>query len=321
MGASPGLPWSADAGERRRFGVILGLTLIVFVPPAFLIPTLEVPEIERSEAEKVPPQLARLIERPKPPAQPEKIQPGREPEPKPEPEAEPEPEVTTPSPDLPEPQLAQPEQDPEPVQNAPERQTVEQAREKASSSGLLAMKDRLASLRASKPAPAKRLQANAGAEGLSGDPVVTESETALQGSGGVEDADAPRARVAVDSHQVKQVKPTSEPVRKVAGAKAPKPSAGERAMSNIRKVFATQKTALYSLYRRELRQDPTLAGKVLLELVIEPDGSVSACDVVNSELENPALERRIAMRVRLFNFGSDNVEARKVRFPVDFLPG
>ena len=92
-------------------------------------------------------------------------------------------------------------------------------------------------------------------------------------------------------------------------------------MSNIRQVFDAQKTALYSMYRRELRQDPTLKGKVLLELVIEPDGSVSACEVVSSELEHPTLEQRIAMRVRLFNFGADNVEARKVRFPIDFLPG
>ena len=92
-------------------------------------------------------------------------------------------------------------------------------------------------------------------------------------------------------------------------------------MSNIRKVFDAQKTALYSMYRRELRQDPTLEGKVLLELVIEPDGSVSACEVVSSELEHPGLEQRLAMRVRLFNFGADNVEARRVRFPIDFLPG
>ncbi|MEP1581329.1 MAG: TonB family protein, partial [Marinobacter sp.] len=85
--------------------------------------------------------------------------------------------------------------------------------------------------------------------------------------------------------------------------------------------FDAQKTSLYSLYRRELRQDPTLEGKVMLELVIEPDGSVSSCEVVSSELGNQSLEQRIAMRVRLFNFGEDDVEPRTVRFPIDFLPG
>ncbi len=59
----------------------------------------------------------------------------------------------------------------------------------------------------------------------------------------------------------------------------------------------------------------------MLELVIEPDGSVSSCEVVSSELGNQSLEQRIAMRVRLFNFGEDDVEPRTVRFPIDFLPG
>ena len=92
-------------------------------------------------------------------------------------------------------------------------------------------------------------------------------------------------------------------------------------MSNIRQVFDAQKSVRYSLYQRELRQDPTLEGKVTLELVIEPDGSVSACQVVGSELGNPGLEQRIAMRVRMFNFGSAQVETRKVQFPIEFLPG
>jgi len=134
----------------------------------------------------------------------------------------------------------------------------------------------------------------------------------------------PVTEAAVADHKVKKIAPKTEPAEQTIARADPapgKPSAGERAMSNIRKVFDAQKTALYSLYKRELRQDPTLEGKVLLELVIEPDGSVSACEVVSSELENPTLEQRIAMRVRMFNFGADSVEQRKVRFPVDFLPG
>lgn len=91
-------------------------------------------------------------------------------------------------------------------------------------------------------------------------------------------------------------------------------------MNTIRQVFDAQKTVLYALYRRELRQDPTLEGKVLLELDIEPDGRVSRCEVVNSDLGNPALEARLASRVLLFDFGSDEVERRTVRFPIEFLP-
>ncbi len=324
--ADSGLPWSSDLGERRRFAVIMVVMLALFLPPAFLVPMLEVPEIERSEAEKVPPRLARLVEKPKPVMPPEPVQPEREPEP------EQEPEVVKEKPIQPKPDVAKAEPDPEPAPNPetkpkaisePEqKQTAEQAREKAARSGLLAMKDKLASLRSPEPTQAREFAVNTQSEVVDATNSPEEPQQVLSGSGGVEDAPAPETTVAVAGHEVKAVEAPEEKSREVAAkpAKA-EPSVGERAMSNIRKVFDAQKSALYSMYQRELRQDPTLEGKVLLELVIEPDGSVSACEVVSSELEHPKLEQRIAMRVRLFNFGADSVEARKVRFPIDFLPG
>lgn len=321
-----GLPWNRDLGESRRFTGIVLVMLVLLLPPAFLIPMMDVPEIERSEAEKVPPRLARLVAKPKPVVPPESARP------KPEPETEPEPEVKKEEPKQPEPKVARVEPDPVPApkpesepQAVPEqkpKQTTEQARQKASRSGLLAMRDKLASLRSPEPTPAREFAVNTQPEAAEVENSPEDSQQVLSGSGGVEDVSVPETTVAVAEHQVKTVDAPEEESREVAAkpAKA-EPAVGERAMSNIRKVFDAQKTALYSMYRRELRQDPTLEGKVLLELVIEPDGSVSACEVVSSELEHPTLEQRIAMRVRLFNFGADNVEARKVRFPIDFLPG
>lgn len=322
--AGSGLPWSSDLGERRRFAVIMVVMLALFLPPAFLVPMLEVPEIERSEAEKVPPRLARLVEKPKPVMPPEPVQPEREPEP--------EPEVVKEKPKQPEPEIAKVEPDPVPapkpetrpktVSDPEPKQTAEQAREKASGSGLLAMRDKLASLRSPEPTQAREFAVNTQTDAVERNRTTTDSEQVLAGSGGVADATAPETNVAVAEHEVKTVDaPVEESGEVAAKPVKAEPSVGERAMSNIRKVFDAQKTALYSMYRRELRQDPTLEGKVLLELVIEPDGSVSACEVVSSELEHPKLEQRIAMRVRLFNFGADRVEARKVRFPIDFLPG
>lgn len=317
-----GLPWSHDLSESRRFSAIVVVVLALFLPPALLIPVLDVPEVERSEAEKVPPRLARLVESPAPVVQPEPVQPKSEPEP------EPEPELKKEKPEQPEPAVAQVEPDPpapEPKPKSPDpqpKQTTEQAREKASRSGLLAMRDKLTSLRSPEPTPAREFAVNTQPEGAERTVPPEDSEQILSGSGGVEDAPAPETTVAVAEHEVKKVDAPVEESQAVAAKPATtEPSVGERAMSNIRKVFDAQKTALYSMYRRELRQDPTLEGKVLLELVIEPDGSVSACEVVSSELKHPTLEQRIAMRVRLFNFGADKVEARKVRFPIEFLPG
>ncbi|MBW0146396.1 AgmX/PglI C-terminal domain-containing protein [Marinobacter arenosus] len=318
LGQEMGLPWRTAKGENRRFVVISLLVAAVFLPLAVLIPTIDVPQIERSQAEKVPPQLARLVDRPEPVEPPEPVRPEPQPEPQPTRENSSEADEPVESADKPVPAVA----DPEPVTPTPATQSVEQAREKASRSGLLAMKDRLASLRAPENEAVEQLQANTGAGGVPAGSDIADADRVLKGSGGVEDTAAPETQVAVEGHRVKEVKASPEvSERRVAKAEPAEPATGERAMSNIRQVFDAQKTALYSLYRRELRQDPTLEGKVLLELVIEPDGSVSACQVVSSELENPTLEQRIAMRVRLFNFGSDNVETRKVRFPIDFLPG
>ncbi|MEQ9546488.1 MAG: AgmX/PglI C-terminal domain-containing protein [Marinobacter sp.] len=309
-GYRTGLPWSSAKGENGRFGLILLVTFALFLPPAIWIPSLVLPVPEREESEDATPRIAKLIEQRDPPVP---IQP---PDPKPEPQSEQATAADAPAPKTQERELEQTTPDSGPK---PERQTVEKAREKASRSGLLAMKDQLAALRSSEPEDDQRLIANA-ADATAGRPQAIEnSAETLQGSGGVNKDSGPKRQVDVASHQVRKVKVAREPEPAAVAKSAPGPA--ERGMSNIRKVFNAQKTALYSLYRRELRQDPNLEGKVLLELVIEPDGSVSRCDVVSSELDNPELERRIAMRVQLFNFGADSVAARKVKFPIDFLPG
>lgn len=308
------LSWSREEGERLRLAVITGVALLLFIPLALLIPALDVPVPEREKAQSLPPQLAKLI------VKPEVIE---KPVPKPA-------EGAAPPKPAPTPQVATPAPKPVPVKQPLKQtsQSVEQARETASQSGLLAMKDRLTSMRQSAPKTAPVIQANTGDVGSLASGVKAQDQTqpgsdTLQGSGGVNDVQTTtRADVDVAGHEVRQIDAPKQ-VKPVVAAPVPtqKPSVGERPMSNIRQVFDSGKTALYSLYQRELRKDPTLAGKVLLELVIEPDGSVSTCRVISSELASPALEQKIAMRVHLFNFGIDNVEARKVRFPIDFLPG
>lgn len=308
------LPWSRDRAESWRFVAIVVLVLGLFMVPAALIPYLEVPEIDRAEAERIPPRLAKLVA-PPPPEPPKQPEPVQEPQPDPEPEPEKVQEVVkakpAPKPEQPQPS---PKADEQPVQ------TTEQARETASQSGLFAMKSQLQALTKTEPKHSRNLSANVtGSEaiGLLAHPSNAE---VLAGSGGVEAREGPAREVAVAGHQVAEVDAPEE----VIVAKAEKPArkpAKQRAMSNIRQVFDAQKSVLYSLYKRELRKDPTLEGKVTLELVIEPNGSVSACRVVASELSNPPLEQRIAMRVQMFDFGAAQVTARKVQFPIDFLPG
>ena len=107
------------------------------------------------------------------------------------------------------------------------------------------------------------------------------------------------------------------PVGAMRVAKAPDSS---RSIEDVRRVFDANKGAIYAIYNRALRANPGLAGKVVLELTIEPDGSVSDCSVSSSEIEDDDLLRKITRRVQLFNFGAQAVTVTKISYPVHFLP-
>ena len=77
---------------------------------------------------------------------------------------------------------------------------------------------------------------------------------------------------------------------------------------------------LVAIYNRALRQDPTLQGKVILELVISPAGQVMDVKVVASEIDDEAVVAKIVSRVRLFDFGARDVSTTTISYPVHFLP-
>ena len=105
--------------------------------------------------------------------------------------------------------------------------------------------------------------------------------------------------------------------RKVAGSGA---SLG-RTDEEIQIVFDRQKAALYRLYNRELRQNPTLKGQIVLRLTIQPDGSVSACEVKSSDMKAPQLAAQVVERVKGFDFGAKTgIAAVTIVYPIDFLP-
>lgn len=312
------LPWDREPGERLRLGLSLLLFLVVFVPLAIWIPRIELPEPDRQTQEQLPPQLARLIQEkpePKPVLKPEPEKP------KPEPEAKPKPEPTSAPKPQPKPApVIKPE--PKPVAPAePPKQTAEQARAVAAKSGLMALSEDFSAMQSlAKESSDPRLSANVETETASVATKTVESD-ALQRSEGIKDVKGPTEQVALAEHQVKQVDaPAPAKPSKPRPKAAPDPGPAERSMANIRRVFDQQKSVLFSLYNRALRKNPALEGEVLLEVTVEPDGHVSNCRVVSSELNAPALEQKIVMRVRLFNFGAADVETRTVRFPINFLP-
>ena len=110
----------------------------------------------------------------------------------------------------------------------------------------------------------------------------------------------------------------------IGGGDRPKARSGpgaSRTDEEIQIVFDRYKSAFYRLYNRELRNNPALQGKMVLRLTIEADGSVSMCTLQSTDMNAPDLATQVVNRVRTINFGAkEGVQAVTIVYPIDFLP-
>ena len=321
------LPWTLGAEQEERFKRVLKGTLAAVLALALLLSALPVPEPDPDAVEDVPPRFARLIlERPEPPPPPPVVR--EEPEPLPEPEPEPvveTPVIETPPP-LPEPERVVEEPPPAPP---PENQ-VEQARERARSAGLLPFAEQLSALRDEAlldDLAGPQTTVSAAAVDATGAPersLITSRAGAS--SGGINTAAlsrdtggsalAGRATTRVES-PVEQLAPSGSGSAAGGGSEDGRAA---RSREEIERVFDQNKGAIYALYNRALRQNPSLEGKLVLRLTIAPDGTVTECEVVSSELGDPDLEQKLVQRVMLFRFEAKDVAPVTTTKPIDFFP-
>jgi protein TonB len=301
------LPWTPSEEEQRRLRRVLGAVLGLFIAFGVIIPLL--PEREKSAAPPVVPErvVEFLLERPKP-------------------KPKPPPPVATPKPvELPKPEMSVVKPPPEP-KPAPKPQPKPDPKQKAASSGLLAMSQQLAELRqldvATKP-DAKPVSAGAGektrvdralltakaGEGSTGIVVSTMSSGFGGGAAALKGYDT--ARVAAPPSGAS---PADAVERSGRSLKA------SRTREEIELVFDRNKSAIYALYSRALRDKPTLQGKVVLEVTIAPSGEVTDCRVVSSELNDGELERKLVARVRMFRFEARDVATMTTTKPIEFFP-
>jgi len=314
------LPWDFASEENDRLRDIVKKVFIATIVLTVLISLLPVPEVNLDDAERVPPRFAKLmLERPKPPPPPPVVQPKPE-----EPKIE-EPKVV---------EDKKPEPKPEPVvENKPEPKpepkpldTVKQAREKAAVAGLLPFADDLADLRdnqALASVRADRQLAGAAGEAKRAERSMITSK-AGKGSGGINTAAMSRDTGGAGLETDMTTTAVSSTVAGLGSAPlADRPdaiSAPARSREEIEMIFDQNKGAIYALYNRALRRDPTLQGKMVLRLTIEPSGSVSMCEVVSSEIEDEELQRKLINRVKLFRFQQKDVARITTTKPIDFFP-
>ncbi|MES2918558.1 MAG: AgmX/PglI C-terminal domain-containing protein [Pseudomonadota bacterium] len=325
------MPWSGDEEEEKRyrkvmiislcFGLLFGSVVIVFKPGARV-----------KQEEFIPEHIAELVVKKKEEPKPEPKKETRK-------ESEPRPDQLRP--------------DPQRVATTvPTDSAKAAARASAQTKGVLAFSDSFAELASDDvnlgglgeaPVSNAGRQANGGApgSGAPGSRALITSATGT-GSGGIANAGISRggigsgsgnsisgsgmATTVASSGVATAARAAARPGGGSGGASASGSGSGSggrpvRTDEDIQIVFDKYKSALYRIYNRELRNDPTLRGKMVLALTIEPDGRVSACRVQSTDMNSPALSSDIVERVLKFNFGAkEGVATTKILYPIDFLP-
>jgi protein TonB len=275
--------WALQEEADRRFRRLVWRILLPLLVIGLIIPYVRMAERERAAAEET----ARYAELLKPPPPPPKKE-----EPKPEPEKAPE-----------KPQLSK-------------EQKVAKAREKATK--MMAQFDQLADLREKdlpkidNPMSASVITSKSG----TGNPSFASSATA--GSGGIGEigvVEHGAARTGLGSRSGTAVRSNiggrGEGMGKIVKG---------RTLEEIQLVFDRTKGAFYTMYVREQRQRPDMAGKVTVRLTIAPNGSVKSCRVISSELSHPEFEKKVVARVLLMDFGPKDVGDFTIDYPILFFP-
>lgn len=291
----PFLPW-VESENDRRFKRILLVCIVISCILGAIVPFLPTPEPEQKDLKSVSPRLAKLITETKkqplpPPPQPKPVE-KREPIKKPEPKKE------------------------------PTKKQIK-AQEKAANTGLVALSSELSSLRDSfdmadfDDQPLKK-SSDISRETFDKNVIAS---NATRESGGINTSNLSRntGGSKLEGRSTTNVRSelasnTPTTAKRTASGKLVRPD------NEIERVFQENKGAIFSLYNRALRKDPGLQGKVILELTIAPNGSVTDCKILSSDLKNDDFERKLIARVKLFRFKASNADVMTVKYPIDFLP-
>lgn len=314
------LPWSSSIDDDKRFTKILLAFLVAMLVVSALVTVINLPEVTRAEKEKLPPQLARVVLEKQELPPPKPIEPPK-PEPKPE-EKKPEPKPV-------EKPVEKPVQKSKEPVKTPPKVALEKAREQAENSGVMQFKDDLAEMREMMQTSAVETAAttvtNSTGEAAQVDRAMVTSGAKVA-SGGINTAALSRdtGGVALSGRETTKVKSgladgTKKSTQATAGNSNGAGGAA-RSEEEIRKVMEQHKGAIYSIYNRALRQNAALEGKMVVKIVIDPNGKIVEASLVSSELGDKELEAKILQRIKLITFPASNVARTTINQTFDFLP-
>jgi outer membrane biosynthesis protein TonB len=335
------MPWSkeAESESRLRRALLVALLLCLFF--GSMVPMINVPVPDYTvDMVEIPERLAKLVKEeppiPPPPPKPVKKEPPEELQ-----------ELKDES--KPASEKKKPEKAPEKKAPAPEPAQVAKsgggeaaaARKKAERVGVLAFKSAFADLMEETPVAKLGTEARLRQESprVAGQAVAKRSLVAMQAqggsSGGITNAGISRNIGSGNGNRIggsgigtgggngagfARVESSIGAVTESSRPLSDGPGPG-RTDEEIQIVFDRYKAALYRIYNRALRKDPTLRGEMLLRITIEPNGAVSLCNVESTDLESSELVAKIVARIKRFNFGpKEGVPKMTILYPIDFLP-
>ncbi len=302
------LPWTLGSDQDKKFRRVLGTVFLVLGVLSLVWPFIPVPEPDPYDVTQIPPRIAKLLleERPLPPPPPPKVK-------------EAEPDNSEPE------QVVEVEKEPEPVpqpEPVPDREEI--AREQAQAA-FLPFADDLADLvdneLLNQVADNRTLSASVGGAVRNERSMITSKVGAT--SGGINTASLSRntGGTSIAGRTTTRVESSVAGIGSAGGARRSGSSGkASRSREEIELVFDKNKGAIFALYNRALRRDPTLEGKLVLRLTIDPSGIVSFCEIISSELDDEELERKLVQRVRMFRFAAKDVEPITTTKPIDFFP-
>ncbi|PHS20077.1 MAG: hypothetical protein COA86_01970 [Kangiella sp.] len=300
MSFDPVLPWENNAEETNRFLKLIVSAIVISLLISSIVPFLTVAKLDRTKTTTIPPRLVKMIleqkkvVEPPPPPPPEPIEEKKEEEKK-KPEEK--------------------KEEPKPVE-------VKTAKEVAKKH--IAVFDALADLR--DLADIEDLKTNQSLSNDTGQAAkVTRSiitnNNAKQGSGGIRVATASRSSGVGALKGQNVTKVTSNIGDAVANTKRKTRSGNQkRSEENIQLAFDKNKSAIFALYHRALRKNPSLQGQVVFRLTISASGRVTACSIDSSEIDDPKLLKRLISKIKRINFGAQSVVAWNDTYQINFLP-
>lgn len=282
------MPWTAQSKDEKRLRRYLAIALLYSVLVMLVVPMIDLPVPEKKEKVKIPERLAKLLKKEKPKPKVEKTDQSIN------------------------------------KKSTPTEKKI--ARKKAESAGLLAFKDDFtklmsevseANLGASADISNSGQKSNQAARNL----VVAKASNV----GGINSASLSRNTGGAGSKMAGGIQFSRiESSIGIDGDSADRPTgsgAPPRTDEDIQIIFDRYKGALYRIYQRELRKDPSLRGNMVLRIVIAPDGSVTLCKVESTDMNSPSLSAKIVARVKKFQFGKkEGAPKMTILYPIDFLP-